>query len=151
MAGGGRRASKGRKRQVKPWQEISPRGGARHIPRGSLRQITEIFWVLPILPPSLLSIILAVSCSPLSLLAWAVPRLFPLAHWRSLRQPVLRLARSAAQLRISPCIAAADCCSNGAFAGCLRMAQSESHTHGHSQFQRYNSSARHGQISMHLH
>lgn len=88
--------------QVKLWRrEISPCGSVRRIPQGSLRQITEIFRILPIHPPSF-ALALNAPRSPLarfslrSIVLILLP-LFcpsPCSLARPLRQPVLRLVRS---------------------------------------------------------
>lgn len=84
---GARRASchgvKGGRSQVKPWQEVSPCGGARHIPRGIITSNNRNLPSLAYLP-SFLSIILALPCPPLASSS-AIPRLFPPAYSRSLR------------------------------------------------------------------
>lgn len=89
--------------QVKSWRrEISPCGNARRIPQGSLRQITEIFRILPIHPPS--SVLapdapfssrsfLSRPSSSSSFRHYPRPP-GPCSLARPLRQPVLRFVRS---------------------------------------------------------
>lgn len=89
--------------QAKPWRrEISPCGSARRIPQGSLRQITEIFRILPY-PSSFLhsQYPILLSLAPFSPVHRShppsvIPSLSPPAGSlaRPLRQPVLRLVRS---------------------------------------------------------